>query len=189
MKCRKCGKEVADGPFCCQCGAQQQPPPKRPKSRGNGQGSIVRLPNGKYKAVKVLGWYLDEAGQKKRKTVTKTCSRRKDAVDILPLLGLEKTAGGKAEKKAKTTFQQLYNLWLPTHRAGNNTIGNYKAAFKYFEPLYHELAADVDIDDLQECIDECPRGKSTKKNMRTTAGLMYKYGIPRRRCWFACKLS
>ena len=170
---------MPDGPYCNQCGTLQNPPKKRPKSRGNGQGSIVRLPNGKYKAVKVLGWYLDEDGKKKRRTVTKTFARRKDAVEALPTLGRDRTASGKAEKKASTTFQQLYELWLPTHRAGKDTLGNYKAAFKYFAPLYHERAADVDIDDLQECIDECPRGKSTKKNMRTTVGLMYKYGIPR----------
>lgn len=139
----------------------------------------MRLPNGKYKAVKVLGWYLDENGKKQRRTVTKTFTRRKDAVEALPLLGKDQTASGKAEKKAATTFQQLYDLWLPTHRAGKDTLGNYKAAFKYFAPLYHERAADVDIDDLQECIDDCPRGKSTKKNMRTAVGLMYKYGIPR----------
>lgn len=40
--------------------------------------------------------------------------------------------------------------------------------------------SDVDIDDLQDCIDECPRGKRTKENMRAACGLMYKYGIPRR---------
>ena len=28
--------------------------------------------------------------------------------------------------------------------------------------------SDVDIDDLQDCIDECPRGKRTKENMRAT---------------------
>jgi len=55
----------------------------------------------------------------------------------------------------------------------------YKAAIKYFEPIWTDLAADIDIDDLQECIDECPKGKSTKRNMRTVCGLIYKYGIPR----------
>ena len=179
MICRKCEKEVPDGPFCSQCGARQDLPPRRAKARGNGQGSIYQLPNGKYKAVKILGWYLSEDGKKRRRTVTKTFTRKKDAVNALPTLGMDKTATGKAERKAKTTLQQLYDLWLPTHRAGKDTIGNYKAAFNYFAPLYHERVAEIDIDDLQACIDDCPRGKSTKKNMRTTVGLMYKYGIPR----------
>ena len=179
MICRKCQQTVADGPFCCQCGAKQDVLAQRSKSRGNGQGSVYQLPNKSYIAVKTLGYYLDEDGKKRRRTVSKCFKKKKDAVDALPLLGLEQTPSGKAERKAKTTLQQLYDLWLPTHRAGKDTLGNYKAAFKYFAPLYHETVADIDIDDLQECIDECPRGKSTKKNMRTTIGLMYKYGIPR----------
>lgn len=179
MICRKCEREVPDGPFCCQCGARQQEPTQRRKTRGNGQGSVYQLKNKSYIAVKTLGWYLDENGKKRRRIATKCFKRKKDAVDALPTLGMDKSASGKSEKKAKTTLQQLYNIWLPTHRAGKDTIGNYKAAFKYFAPLYHELVSEVDIDDLQECIDDCPRGKSTKKNMRTTVGLMYKYGIPR----------
>lgn len=179
MICRKCRKEAPDGAFCIHCGTRQELPPKPPKRRGNGQGSVVKRPNGKYRAVKVLGYYLDEDGKKKRRTISKDFDRKKDAVDALPTLGLGVVPGTKAEKKAQTTFQQLYDLWLPTHRAGESTLTNYKAAFKYFAPIQHQRAGEVDIDDLQECIDECPRGKSTKKNMRTTAGLMYKYGIPR----------
>lgn len=137
------------------------------------------MPNGKYKAVKVLGWYLGEDGKKRRRTVTKVFEKKKDAVAALPTLGLGRTPAGKADRKAKMTFKGLYDLWIPTHEAGRDTLNCYKAAIKFFAPLYHERAADVDIDDLQECIDECPRGKATRKNMRTTVGLMYKYGIPR----------
>lgn len=179
MICRKCRQEAPDGAFCIHCGTRQQPPAHPPKRRGNGQGSVVTLRNGRYKAVKVIGWYVDENGKKQRRVVTKTFEKKKDAVAALPTLGLGVTPGTKAEKKAKTTLQQLYEIWLPTHRAGKETIGNYKAAFKYFEPIYYELVGDVDVDDLQECIDECPRGKSTKKNMRTAIGLIYKYGVPR----------
>ena len=177
--CRKCGQDVPDGAFCLRCGAKQQVPNRRRKFRGNGQGTVYQLPNKRYAAVKTLGYYLDEHGVKHRKTISKHFDRKKDAMAALPLLGRDQPPAGKAEKKANTTLQQLYAIWLPTHWAGPDTIGNYKAAFKYFAPLYHELASEIDIDDLQECIDECPRGKATRKNMRTTIGLIYKYGIPR----------
>lgn len=179
MICRKCKQTVQDGPYCCQCGARQEVRKQKAKSRGNGQGSVYQLKNGRYLAIKTCGYYLDDSGKKHRVTVSKCFEKKKDAVAALPLLNRENTADGKAERKAKITFKELYDLWLPTHRAGKDTLGNYKAAFKYFSPLYHERAGDVDVDDLQECIDECPRGKSTKRNMRTTVGLMYKYGIPR----------
>ena len=179
MICRKCGQEVPEGAYCIRCGAKQDVPDKRKKSRGNGQGTVYQLPNKRYVAVKTLGYYLDENGVKYRKTVSKHFAQKKDAVEALPLLGRDQTPAGKAEKKASTTLQQLYAMWLPTHRAGPDTLGNYKAAFNYFAPLYHELVSEIDIDDLQECIDECPRGKATRRNMRTTIGLIYKYGIPR----------
>lgn len=179
MICRKCGQTVPDGPYCCQCGAKQEVRKQRSKSRGNGQGSVYQLKNGSYIAIKTCGYYLDEDGKKHRVTVSKCFDKKKDAVAALPTLNRENTAAGKAERKAATTFKQLYDLWLPTHKAGPDTITCYKSAVKYFKPLFAQKVADIDIDDLQECIDECPRGKSTRKNMRTTVGLMYKYGIPR----------
>jgi len=178
MICKKCKQDVPDGPYCCQCGAKQAQTARSPKSRGNGQGSVYRLPNGKYIARRVQ-YYLDADGVRHKRTNSKTFTRKKDAVEALPLLDPNRRAAVRQDKKAKTTWRQLYDLWLPTHRAGPDTLGNYKAAIKYFAPLYNERCADVDVDDLQECIDDCPRGKSTRRNMRTTAGLMYKYGIPR----------
>lgn len=178
MICKKCHKEVPTAPYCNQCGAKQVQK-QRPKSRGNGQGSVYQLPNKRYIAVKTIGYYLDEDGKKHRRTVSKHFEKRKDAVAALPLLGLDQTPDGKAKKKAATTFKQLYDLWLPTHRAGPSTIQNYKSAMKYFFPIYDVPAVDVDVDDLQECMDECPYGKPTRRNMKTTAGLIYKYGLPR----------
>ena len=53
MICRKCKADVPDGPYCSQCGAKQAVSRQNTKSRGNGQGSVYRLPNGKYIARKV----------------------------------------------------------------------------------------------------------------------------------------
>lgn len=180
MNCKKCGKTIPnDALLCCYCGQPVSPSARRTKSRGNGQGSIYQLPSKKYLAVKTLGYYVDGDGKKHRKTVSKRFDRKKDAVAALPLLGLDQDPNEKAKQKAKTTFLELYHLWLPTHNAGKDTITCYKAAIKYFAPIYHQKIADVDVDDLQECIDECPRGKATKKNMKVVIGLMYGYGIPR----------
>lgn len=174
MICVKCHKSVADGPYCLMCGARQHTQ-RTPKKRGNGQGTVYKLPNGKYKAVVVRGYYVDDDGKQHRITRSKVCEKKKDAVDALT--ELKKTT---TEKRKDITFKQLYDLWYPTHRAGKTTLGNYSAAFKYFLPVWGLKTVDIDIDDLQECVDDCPRGKRTKENMRTVCGLMYKYGLPRR---------
>ena len=137
MICKNCKQEVPDGPYCLRCGAKQAAAARNTKSRGNGQGSVYRLPNGKYIARKVQ-YYLDEKGQRHKHTLSRTFSRKKDAVEALPLLDPSQRSAAKAEKKQRTTWKALYDLWLPTHRAGPDTLGNYKAAMKYFAPLDFE---------------------------------------------------
>ena len=85
------------------------------------------------------------------------------------------------KKKPVQTFQAVYEAWLPTHeqRVGKSTIDCYKAAYSHFTPLYYIPFGDIDLDDLQECIDNCGKGKRTKENMKALAGLLYKYAVPR----------
>ena len=173
--CKRCGAELPESArFCPMCGrAVDYVRPK--KKRGNGQGSVIQLENGRYKAVVTLGYYTDEQGKRHRRARCQTFDKKKDAVAAIPRL----LADPKREIKKAITFKQLYDAWLPTHRAGNDTLGCYKAAVKYFEDIWHLPIAEIDVDDLQECIDDCPQGRRTKENMRALCSLMYKYGIPR----------
>lgn len=173
--CKKCGAELLpDAGYCHICGREFVRHQSH-KQRGNGQGTVFQLPNGKYKAVVTLGYYTDEAGKRRRKTRSRVCEKKKDAVAAIAELQKDP----RKEIKKSITFRQLYDAWLPTHRAGKDTMNCYKAAMKYFKPIWHMRIADIDIDDLQECIDDCPHGKRTKENMRAMCGLVYKFGIPR----------
>ena len=129
----------------------------------------------KWLAIVTLGYYIDEQGKRHRKTRSQVFDRKSDAVNALPKLLTDE----RKELKKQLTFKQLYDLWLPTHKAGVQTIGCYTAAMKHFADVYHMRISDIDIDDLQECLDECPAGKRTRENMRSLVSLMYKYGIPR----------
>ncbi len=44
MICRnaKCKAEIADTPFCPHCGTKQEKPSHKPKSRGNGTGTVYK---------------------------------------------------------------------------------------------------------------------------------------------------
>lgn len=175
MNCIKCGVELPEGSvYCNMCGKKQLRESKK-KARGNGQGSVFKLPSGKYKAVVTVGYYMSADGKRRRKTHSKVFPTKKEAIAALPRLLNEPV---KKQKKS-ITFKELYDKWLPTHRAGKSTMDCYKAAVKHFEPVWFYPMEDLDVDDLQECLDTCGKGKRTQENMKALCGLVYKYGIPR----------
>lgn len=66
MTCRKCQKLLPeDALFCPYCGIKQTLDRPKKRTRGNGQGSVYKLLNGKYRAAVVLGY---ENGRCKRRT-------------------------------------------------------------------------------------------------------------------------
>lgn len=172
MICKNCKKETpADALFCPYCGKELNKTPSKRK-RGNGTGSIFKAGD-KYKAEAVLYYYVKD-GKLKKKTVSKTFTNKKDAVNYLSSIKKEPEPALK-----EITLKGLYDKWLPTHNASRSTINCYKAGFAFFEPLWYCSMQELSVDELQECIDDCPKGKRTRQNMKTVLGLIYKFGIPR----------
>ena len=170
----KCKKLIDDTfTFCPYCG-KKQIHEKKLRRRGNGQGTVYKDGN-RYRAIVTVGYYLDDNGKLKRKTKSQRFDTKKEAVASLPRLQNEPVR----KQKKDITFKALYDKWLPTHKAGKSTMDCYKAAIKYFEPVWFSRMQDIDIDDLQECLDDCGKGKRTQQNMKAVCGLIYKYGIPR----------
>lgn len=174
MDCIKCGKGIPDAaPYCCWCGKKQQAKNTRKNTkRGNGTGSVYRQGD-KWVAAITKGYRIE--GDKKKRIVVKKCGlkTKKEAIEYLT------TLAGKPQREKDITWRALYELWLPTHRAGKSTMDCYKSAEKYFAPLEFWKLKEIEIDDLQECLDDCPKGRRTKENMKALCGLMYKYAIPR----------
>ena len=175
MLCKKCKKEIPEeSKFCNYCGTKQVRE-RSVKTRGNGQGSVFKLPSGKYKAMVTVGYYMNEDGKTRRKTHSQVFATKKEAIAALPRLLSE-----PVKKQKKTiTFKELYDKWFPTHKAGKSTMDGYMYAMKHFAPVWFYPMEDIDIDDLQECLDNCGKGKRTQENMKALCGLIYKYGIPR----------
>lgn len=177
--CVKCKKDIPDGAlFCPWCGVSQQPK-KQAKRRSSKGGSVYKLPNGTWMAAKVLGYEtVDETGKIRRIKATKSGFKTKrDALAYLPQLTR------KPQKiDLSTSFKDLYEMWLPTHEQkgkSKSTLNCYKAAVKYYEPVWYLPFAELSVDDLQECVDDCPQGKRTRENMKALGTLLYKYAIPR----------
>ncbi len=145
------------------------------RTRPNGAGSAYK--RGKsWTAIVTIAWKTTPTGRSQAVRRTKGgFSTKRDALAYCETLrNAPKTA-------AKLTMREIFDLWLPTHegRVGRSTMNCYRAAWKYYAPIQNLPFADIDVDDLQECVDDCPKGKRTKENMKALAGLLMKYAIPR----------
>lgn len=178
MECPKCKKEnIEDAIFCCWCGKKLVKEVKNGrKKRGNGQGSVQRISANNYKAIIVIGYDKDKkCPKRKTKSGFKT---RTEALNYIPVLKAEAEAYriGHIEP---LTLKDLYEKWLLTHQRSKSTMNCYASAFNWMQPFWDILFSDIGIDDWQECLDDCPKGKRTKENMRSLLSLLYKYAIPR----------
>lgn len=195
MICRnvKCGAELpADANFCPRCGKKVQKSEKKARSRGNGLGTVYKLPNGKYVAEKTVGWIADPIPpgsppgtkpHKRRVKVTRQFERKKDAMEAVQNLTAAdhhpRNGTATQRKGPRVSLKELYDQWEPTHDRSRSTINCYRSGFKVFESLWWVPMEELDVDDLQDCLDEAEVGKRTKENARAALGLVYKYGIPR----------
>ena len=177
MNCPKCKKpSLPDASFCPYCGRNLSPGKKRrAKSRGNGTGCAYWDSVHRYWVAQVIdGYRYPEDKQKQLIPVKKTKAgfrRREDALAYCKTL--------KGEKKAThdETLLQIYEAWETWYapRVDPSTMAGYRAAFKYYGSLNNERIVDISADDLQQCMDACPRGKRTHQNMKVVAGLLWKY--------------
>lgn len=171
MKCKKCHTGLPEkAKYCPQCGAKITSG-QATKSRGNGTGTVYR--RGKtWTAAKTLGYYVSEDKLHREVRTKGGFKTKREALEYLAILGREPAT------KART-FRQVYDLWFPTHQASASTMGCYQAAMKWFKPVWGYKLDYITIEDLQDCMDDCPKGKRTQQNMKAVCGLIYKYAIPR----------
>lgn len=89
-------------------------------------------------------------------------------------------AGTVTQRKGeRITLKELYDQWEPTHDKSRSTMNCYNAGFRLFAPVWNVAMQDLDLDDLQDCLDDSDAGKRTQQNAKAALGLVYKYGIPR----------
>ncbi len=184
MNCRKCQKAIPDGaPFCPWCGTEQTPVKHR-RTRGNGAGTIFR--HGKcYCAQMTTGRRTVKRpnGQTVVQYTRKTKSGFKTKAEADAYLHEIKN-GGTRSKLENATFAQIYENMIDRQadRVGKDTINCYKAAYKYYAPLYGMFFRNVVTADMQSCIDSCPHGKRTRENMKALGTLMYTYALEQQVC-------
>lgn len=175
MVCCKCSAEIPDNSvFCNQCGKKQAASQShKPKTRGNGTGSVYKLPNGKWRAIKVIGYYMGEDGKKHKKTVSRSDFKtKKEAMNNLPLLNGEM-------RKQDITIADLYKQWSDTHfrNIGKSKISTYKTAYKKISKIYFSKIRDLRLNDLQPIVDDVKGAFYPKQDVKVLLNNLYRYAM------------
>ena len=179
MVCKKCGVELPpEAVFCFACGVRQEPV-RQKRRRGNGEGTVYKR-GASWCCERTFG-YTPMGRVMAKKAGFKT---KREALEYLPKLQDPRILKPIRRKSTQIPLKELYDLWLPTHQASPKTLEGYRTAFSVFKPIWQNSMENMDIDDLQECLDDfVPKkgtsGKRTRQIAKTCLGLVYKYGIPR----------
>lgn len=181
-ECIKCKKEIpAEALFCPWCGKKQAQTKRAASKRGNGLGSAYR--RGKtWTAVATLGYTVEEMpdGKKKKHAVRRTKGGFSSKSAALEFCSSLKKGTKKYTKAPK--FIRVFEQWLPLFEAkgkSKSVVAGYKSANKHFKDIHWFDFDMIGLDDLQDCITECPTGKRMKELMRQLARHLYSFALPR----------
>lgn len=183
MNCTTCNKSIPDGAVYCPFCGRKQSKDHKPKHRANGTGTAYRRRGQKtWTAEVTTGWRdlppldLDNPDNKRQRIpVKKSKGGFKTRAEALSYCEQLK----KREPIEQTTLMEVYTKWEPWYkpRVDKDTFGCYRAAFAYFKPLHGKPIRTITAGNLQQCMDDCPRGHRTHQNMKVTAGLLWAYAI------------
>jgi integrase/ribosomal protein L40E len=175
MLCRKCKTDLpGSANFCLNCGQKVNSPKQKTKSRGNGQGTVYKLPNGKYQAEVTICYYI-ENGKVHRKKKTKVFERKKDAIEFLPKLK-------DYEKEKKITLFELNEIYLSTKaydKLSKSQKDKLGYAWKRLEPLHSSNIVTLTIDDMQSVIDRTVSTYYPARDMKVMLSHLYDIAIKR----------
>jgi len=211
MNCRKCSRELpSDAIYCCYCGVKQEATKRAPK-RSNGSG-WARKRGKTWTAGLIVGQTEDGSPD----TITLGgFSTKGSALEFVPVLKAASKVA-KAERNVvlrqarlrstidealfvvrsykkkpsadTTTFRELYDRWYPFYepRIDKSTMNGHRAAMSYFKDLWTVPFSQLSADDLQDCIDACPKGKRTRENMKSLGKRLYEFAIGRKLATVNC---
>lgn len=176
MICMKCGKELQDDAvFCSYCGKKQtkQQDAKTKRTRGNGLGSVYRMPVGTWAAEITLGWYMDN-GRVRRKRHRKYGFRTKK--EALTYLAEYQTSN---QRRDRITFYELYEMFLDSsEKLSKSKKDAYRIAWgKIKDGIGHRYIDELTVPELQTLTDEAGTSYYTKRDIKTLLSHCYKLAI------------
>ena len=168
--CKKCSAQLPDeAVYCSQCGIQlssEAPKSRKPKRRGNGQGSVYREGSGWCAAITVE---IDLSGKQKyrKKRGFKT---KKEAIDYLAQLRFTPNKDSRIKSIYADIAPQLEKL-------SKNKQSHYRTAYSRMTVLHNQRIEALSVHDLQDVVDESCSTRYPAKDMRDLFSLIYQRAI------------
>lgn len=132
--------------------------------QGNGEGSVYKLPNGKWRAVITIGYTKDG----KRKIKSKICDKKKDAYNAIQQL--------KNHVEYSTmSFSQVWGIVGPQLQISDGKKKEYDRAWDRLKMLHNKKPAEIKTADLQFVLDHIQGGYHPKKACKNVLGHIYKF--------------
>lgn len=174
MLCVKCKKDIPDGSaFCNWCGKKQEQAAHKPKSRGNGQGSVYKMPSGTWAAEVTLGYYVKD-GEKKRKRARKYGFRtKKEAVAYI------ETLRQNPDKPKTITISELHERLMPElEQLSKSKQTAYRIAWnKIKNEIEWRTIDSFSVPELQELVDNSAPSYYTRRDIKALISKLYGIAI------------
>lgn len=180
--CRKCKKPIPDGSaFCNHCGAKQADPAPHPKKRGNGQGTVCRLSNGKWQAVVTLGYYTDDKGKLHRKKKTKCFAKKSEAIAALPTL---KNALAHPEDISIRKLYDQYTASAEYKNLSSSARRSANAAWSRLKSIEYAGIASLTVADIEHQVKTKATSYPTANEMLALLSHLYQLAIKQEVCQY-----
>ena len=172
----KCRREIPnDSLYCAYCNSKQVKKIRNVKSRGNGQGTVYKLPNGKYKVEVVLGYYKENGKLKKWKR-TRTFEKKKDAVACIALLK------ELSVKEKSMSLYELYDTFTSTrkyNKLGKSQKNKLRYAWNRMKKIHSVNIQNLTIKRMQDIIDNETSTFYPARDMKVLFSHLYILAIQR----------
>lgn len=177
LTCRKCSAQLpSEALYCHICGTKQAAPRHGVKKRGNGQGTVVKMPNGKYKATVTLAYYIGADGKPKRRTASATFVKKADAVAAIPAL-LERRSGVRPKDMTLFELSEIYFNSKEFDSLSKSQRDKLDYAWARLKPIEMRAITSLTVDDLQRTIDGAVSTYYPARDMKVCLSHLYNLAI------------
>ncbi len=176
MICVKCGADVADAPFCGQCGWKQQKAPPVKHKRGNGQGRVWKRGNSWYAQVSLYTGHEKRPDGSER-LVRKYRTRGGFDTKKAALAALEDLRGPQGR-----TCPTLLHYWElyeggALEKLSKDKQSAYRIARHRLDPIMGRKIDSLTVADLQRTVDGAASTHYTARDMKNLLSHLFKLAM------------